>query len=258
MSIDLTQLHQILVDQFDMEELHDLCFSLDVDFDNLRGQGKSGKARELVLYMKRHNQLDRLVATIKTLRPDALETHPPHPGEDKATGPAQVLHIDTGGGAVVIGGVTTEGGDFVGRDRPTDAGPVGRRARDAQATTPDQASGPHRARKRQEREIASLRTQLETTRDNLLLIQERKAQYVVETAIPLDLIRSERQLEGRIADLEAQLSALESPIPTGEPGDVVPAGYRGTAQPSAPSAAPHRPSPVRRRTQGTTSPASVP
>jgi len=259
MSIDLTQLHQILVDRFDMEELHNLCFSLGVDFDNLRGQGKSGKARELVLYMKRHNQLNRLVARIKALRPDAPEAHPPPPAdadgrhpivhaseEDTVTGAAQFLHIHTGGGAVVIGDVTTEGGDFVGRDRPTDAGPVDGRARDAQTTAPGQAGDDlRRARKRQEREIASLRTQLEAARDNLLLIRERKSQYVAETDIPLGLIKSERQLEEQITDLEAELSVLESPSPTEEPGDVVPADYRGTARPSAPSAAP--PGPIQER-----------
>ena len=34
-------------------------------------------------------------------------------------GAAQVYHIDSGGGAVVVGDVTTESGDFIGRDRPT-------------------------------------------------------------------------------------------------------------------------------------------
>jgi DNA repair exonuclease SbcCD ATPase subunit len=56
-----------------------------------------------------------------------------------------------------------------------------------------------------DREVASLHARLEKVRENLLLIRERKAEYVMETDIPLDLIRRERQLEQQIADLEAQL-----------------------------------------------------
>lgn len=72
-----------------------------------------------------------------------------------------------------------------------------------------------------ERERTSLRTQLEAARENLLLIRERKSQYVMETNVPLDLIKRERQLEQQIADLEAQLSALEGPTHTEGPGDAV-------------------------------------
>jgi len=57
-----------------------------------------------------------------------------------------------------------------------------------------------------EREMVSLRTQLEEARANLLLIRERKSQYVMETSIPLDLVKQERQWERRIADLEARLA----------------------------------------------------
>ena len=51
-------------------------------------------------------------------------------------------------------------------------------------------------------ELASLRRQLAEARENLRLIQERKSQYVMETDIPLDLIKRERQLVERIAELE--------------------------------------------------------
>jgi hypothetical protein len=62
---------------------------------------------------------------------------------------------------------------------------------------------------RQQQEVASLRTQLHAARENLLLIRERKSQYVIETDVPLNLIKRERQLERQFADLEAQLSTLE-------------------------------------------------
>jgi uncharacterized caspase-like protein len=42
-------------------------------------------------------------------------------------------------------------------------------------------------------------------RENLLLIEERMSEYVEFTAIPLQLIRSKRQVEAQIADLERKL-----------------------------------------------------
>lgn len=65
---DVRQLQRQIADQFNLEELQDLCFTLEVDFENLGGTGKSAKARELVLYMQRRGQLDRLVEAIQELR----------------------------------------------------------------------------------------------------------------------------------------------------------------------------------------------
>jgi hypothetical protein len=53
---------------------------------------------------------------------------------------------------------------------------------------------------------SSLRIQLQETQENLRLVHERKYEYVMETDIPLDLIKRERQLEQQIADLEARLT----------------------------------------------------
>lgn len=65
---DVRQLHRQIVDQFNLEELQGLCFSLEVEFEDLAGSGKSAKARELVRYMQRRGQLDRLVEAIQELR----------------------------------------------------------------------------------------------------------------------------------------------------------------------------------------------
>ncbi len=56
-----------------------------------------------------------------------------------------------------------------------------------------------------ERDLASLRRQLEEARESLRLIRERQAEYVMGTDVPLDLVKRERQLEQQIADLEALL-----------------------------------------------------
>jgi nucleoside phosphorylase len=55
-----SQLHQLLVARFDLEEFRTLCFKLGVDYDDLRGEGRSAKARELVQLMQRQDELNRL------------------------------------------------------------------------------------------------------------------------------------------------------------------------------------------------------
>jgi CheY-like chemotaxis protein len=65
-----TALRLILILHFDLEELRTLCFDLRVDFDGLRGEGKLAKARELIQYLQRRGQLDRLIAELKTSRPN--------------------------------------------------------------------------------------------------------------------------------------------------------------------------------------------
>ena len=44
--------------------------------------------------------------------------------------------------------------------------------------------------------IRSVREQLAAAGENLRLVQERKAEYVLETDVPLQLIREDRRLEG--------------------------------------------------------------
>jgi DNA-binding NtrC family response regulator len=65
-----TTLRRILDERFDLEEIKDLCFDLDIDFDNLPGSGK--KAREVVAYCKRHSCVTELVTRIGQSRPGSL------------------------------------------------------------------------------------------------------------------------------------------------------------------------------------------
>ena len=198
MSVPLSfdELHQALLTRYDLEELRTLCVQLDVDFDDLRGESRQAKARELILWLRRRGRLDQLAAA---LRPQA---QPARPRQDAAGGMAQNLHVDTGGGAFIQGNVTIDGGSFVGRDSFTGAAQPG--------PQPAGAGTGERAEQPREREIESLRTQLDQARENLLLVRERKSQYVMDTDVPLDLIKRERALERQIAELEVQLSGLEN------------------------------------------------
>lgn len=56
--------------RFNIEELKTLCFSLGVDFDDIVGEGKAGKIRELVLYCQRHDKLEELVNQCSQWRPN--------------------------------------------------------------------------------------------------------------------------------------------------------------------------------------------
>lgn len=63
-------LRQFLVQYFDDDELRSLAFDLQVDYESLRGEGKAGKARELIAYLDRHGRLDELADIGPELRPD--------------------------------------------------------------------------------------------------------------------------------------------------------------------------------------------
>ena len=67
--MDLTKLLSILDVHFNLEELKTLCFGLGVDYENLAGETKEGKARELILHMKRNGRLPELNAHIQQKRP---------------------------------------------------------------------------------------------------------------------------------------------------------------------------------------------
>ena len=55
------------------------------------------------------------------------------------------------------------------------------------------------------REKSSLQRQLAEARENLRLIEDRKAEYVLGVEVPLQLIKEERRLRDKLAELEAQL-----------------------------------------------------
>jgi hypothetical protein len=68
--IHLAKLRQILVDRFDEGELRTLCFDLGVDYDSLPGVGKADKAREIVAYLERREQIYEFVNVGRQYRSD--------------------------------------------------------------------------------------------------------------------------------------------------------------------------------------------
>jgi hypothetical protein len=63
------ELRSLLVESFDLEELHSLCFGLGINFDNLEGSALESKARELIAYCQRQNRLSDLLAACRQQRP---------------------------------------------------------------------------------------------------------------------------------------------------------------------------------------------
>jgi hypothetical protein len=60
--VDFTRVHQLLIERYNLEELRTLCAQLSVPFDDLGGEGRQAKAREMLLWMNRRGRLDDLVA----------------------------------------------------------------------------------------------------------------------------------------------------------------------------------------------------
>jgi len=54
---------------FDLEETRDLCFRLGNEYDDLRGEGKRGRVRELVRALERNGRLPELLPLLQKLRP---------------------------------------------------------------------------------------------------------------------------------------------------------------------------------------------
>jgi hypothetical protein len=70
--ITRTQLRTVLVQSFSEEELRDLCFELNIDFELLPGTHKGGKTRSLIEFVERRNRYAELVAHVDRLRPEQL------------------------------------------------------------------------------------------------------------------------------------------------------------------------------------------
>ena len=74
---NLVKLFQKVDRHFNDSELRDLCFQLDVDYEDFGVIGKRDKARELVTMMDRHGRLSNLTTRAAQLRPKVKWQDPP-------------------------------------------------------------------------------------------------------------------------------------------------------------------------------------
>ena len=71
--IDIVHLAKKINTHYSLSQIKQLCFELDVEFEDLDGIGKLDKTRELVLEMKRQVRLPELVNKVSTDRPNVEE-----------------------------------------------------------------------------------------------------------------------------------------------------------------------------------------
>ena len=68
----MQELRVLLIESFDLEELHGLCFDLGINFDSLGGSTIDSKARELISICRRQNRLPDLLAACRQQRPHVI------------------------------------------------------------------------------------------------------------------------------------------------------------------------------------------
>jgi hypothetical protein len=66
---DAGELRRLIVQHFSDDALRSLCQDLDVDYEQLPGQGKEAKARELIVYLEQRGRLADLLAAAGRERP---------------------------------------------------------------------------------------------------------------------------------------------------------------------------------------------
>ena len=74
--VDLINLQQLLVKHFDLSEMKQLCFDLTIDYEELAGDTKSEKARQLVKFGHRHGRIPEIVRQCAKERPKAEWNQP--------------------------------------------------------------------------------------------------------------------------------------------------------------------------------------
>ena len=65
-------LHDLVVENFNSEELMQLCFDLGVFWDRLPGDALDGKARALIEKLEREQRLYQLVGECQRMRPQVM------------------------------------------------------------------------------------------------------------------------------------------------------------------------------------------
>lgn len=63
------EFHKLITACFDIEELKNICLKLDIDYDNLKGEAKAGKTRELIQFFIRKGNIAQLYVTVVSERP---------------------------------------------------------------------------------------------------------------------------------------------------------------------------------------------
>jgi hypothetical protein len=198
---DPKQLYEILSTRYNIGELRTLSFQLGVDYEDLAGDNRAGKALELVLYAQRRGRLDDVANYIDQTRHDVQinkidrPAHMPPPIITHTT----TYHVGTVIGGAVGDGATVHNQQVAGRDVSNN---------EAESVTP--ATNPIKSFEEQLYEVANL---LQAARANEEFADPYHAQIALDdleevrqalTRQPINQRRIVRRLQD-IADTTAQL-----------------------------------------------------
>lgn len=64
-----SNLADFMAHHFNDEEIKDVCFRMQIDYNDLAAEGRAGKIRELVLFVERHGRVQEFHKLIRKLRP---------------------------------------------------------------------------------------------------------------------------------------------------------------------------------------------
>ena len=80
---DPRKLLKLLTQYFNTNELMDLCFTLNIDFDDLPGASKESQVRELLQHLSRRGRIGELVRLCAQQRPHVSWTDDAEPAQDQ-------------------------------------------------------------------------------------------------------------------------------------------------------------------------------
>jgi hypothetical protein len=78
----LMQLNRVIADYFTLEDIRTLCFELGIDYEDVPGDSKSDKIRELLIYTYNRGLVSKLAARVQQHRPEV--TLPAYPAAEQA------------------------------------------------------------------------------------------------------------------------------------------------------------------------------
>jgi hypothetical protein len=87
----LVQLRRNMARRMSDAELRDLCFDLQVEYEDLAGEGKSDKVRELLSFLVRRQRIPQLIVVGSQLRPDIPWPNAAAAAPEVETTPAQAM-----------------------------------------------------------------------------------------------------------------------------------------------------------------------
>ena len=67
---DVKYLKSILQERLSISDIRDLCFELDIEYENLEDQTLRGSIRELIIKIRKMGQIPRLIDACNKIRPD--------------------------------------------------------------------------------------------------------------------------------------------------------------------------------------------